>query len=165
MYRSVSDFTRTFDYERKATLKVFDALTEQSLSQTVVDGHRNIGRIAWHIVTTYPEMAGQIGIPFEGVDPKAPVPSLKEIRDGYASATEAVMKAVSEWSDADLLKEDNLYGEVWEKGRTLSILLIHESHHRGQMTILMRQAGLVVPGIYGPAMEEWANYGGQPPAV
>jgi hypothetical protein len=27
------------------------------------------------------------------------------------------------------------------------------------MTVLMRQAGLVVPGVYGPAREEWAVYG------
>ena len=34
-----------------------------------------------------------------------------------------------------------------------------EAHHRGQMTVLMRQAGLTVPGIYGPAQEEWAAMG------
>jgi len=26
------------------------------------------------------------------------------------------------------------------------------------MTVLMRQAGLVVPGVYGPAREEWGQY-------
>jgi hypothetical protein len=33
------------------------------------------------------------------------------------------------------------------------------------MTVLMRQAGLKVPGVYGPAREEWAAYGMPPPAV
>jgi uncharacterized damage-inducible protein DinB len=27
------------------------------------------------------------------------------------------------------------------------------------MTVLMRQAGLRVPGIYGPAKEEWEEHG------
>jgi hypothetical protein len=27
------------------------------------------------------------------------------------------------------------------------------------MTVLMRQAGLVVPGVCGPAQHEWALYG------
>ena len=31
--------------------------------------------------------------------------------------------------------------------------------------VLMRQAGLKVPGVYGPAREEWTAYGMQPPAV
>ena len=42
---------------------------------------------------------------------------------------------------------------------TLFYLIAHQTHHRGQMTVLMRQAGLRVPGIYGPAKEEWAAFG------
>ena len=33
------------------------------------------------------------------------------------------------------------------------------------MTVLMREAGLDVPGIYGPARQEWAAFGMQPPSV
>jgi hypothetical protein len=30
------------------------------------------------------------------------------------------------------------------------------------MTVLMRQAGLKVPGVYGPSREEWSQFGMQP---
>jgi len=50
-------------------------------------------------------------------------------------------------------------GVVVDEGRQ-----VHELHHRGQLTVLMRQAGLVVPGIFGPAQEEWTRYGMEPPA-
>ena len=30
---------------------------------------------------------------------------------------------------------------------------------------LMRQAGLKVPGLYGPAMEEWSAYGAPTPTI
>jgi uncharacterized damage-inducible protein DinB len=30
------------------------------------------------------------------------------------------------------------------------------------MTVLMRQAGLKVPGIYGPSREEWSQFGMPP---
>lgn len=33
------------------------------------------------------------------------------------------------------------------------------------MTVLMRQAGLTVPGIYGPAKEEWATFGMEAPKM
>ena len=33
------------------------------------------------------------------------------------------------------------------------------------MTVLMRQAGLRVPGIYGPAREDWSGMGMEPPSV
>jgi uncharacterized damage-inducible protein DinB len=31
------------------------------------------------------------------------------------------------------------------------------------MTVLMRQAGLKVPGIYGPSYEEWLQFGMKAP--
>jgi len=31
--------------------------------------------------------------------------------------------------------------------------------------VLMRQAGLRVPGVYGPAKEEWESYGMEPPLI
>jgi uncharacterized damage-inducible protein DinB len=64
-----------------------------------------------------------------------------------------------------LLAEDDMYGERWPRGFTLFALVAHQAHHRGQMTVLMRQAGLQVPGVYGPSLEEWTTYGMQPPAV
>jgi uncharacterized damage-inducible protein DinB len=48
---------------------------------------------------------------------------------------------------------------------TLGALVGHQTHHRGQMTVLMRQAGLVVPGIFGPAREEWAKMGMPAPEI
>jgi uncharacterized damage-inducible protein DinB len=63
------------------------------------------------------------------------------------------------WTDETLLVTDNMYGETWKRGFSLFLLVTHEAHHRGQMTVLMRQAGLTVPGVYGPAKEEWAAIG------
>jgi uncharacterized damage-inducible protein DinB len=58
-----------------------------------------------------------------------------------------------------------MYGMKWPRGTTLYILLSHEIHHRGQMSVLMRQAGLKLPSIYGPTREAWASYGQSPPAI
>ena len=35
----------------------------------------------------------------------------------------------------------------------------HQTHHRDQMTVLMRLQDIKVPGVYGPSKEEWAQYG------
>ena len=63
------------------------------------------------------------------------------------------------WIADTLLIKDDMYGETWSRGMTLFYLIAHQTHHRGQMTVLMRQAGLRVPGIYGPSKEEWAAFG------
>jgi uncharacterized damage-inducible protein DinB len=39
------------------------------------------------------------------------------------------------------------------------VLITHQIHHRAQMTVLMRLAGLKVPGVCGPAKEEWKAMG------
>ena len=56
-------------------------------------------------------------------------------------------------------EEVDIYGERWQNGFTVFALIAHQAHHRGQMTVFMRQAGLRVPGVYGPAREEWATMG------
>jgi uncharacterized damage-inducible protein DinB len=58
-----------------------------------------------------------------------------------------------------------MYGEKWKRGVTLTVLVTHQAHHRGQMTVLMRQAGLRVTGVYGPAREEWAGMGMSAPEI
>lgn len=83
-----------------------------------------------------------------------------EIADTYAAAARSVAEQVSaNWTDETLMQTDEMYGETWSRGQTLLYLIAHQTHHRGQMTILMRQAGLPVPGIYGPSKEEWAAMG------
>jgi uncharacterized damage-inducible protein DinB len=55
-----------------------------------------------------------------------------------------------------------MYGSTWHRASVLLSIVRHQIHHRGQITVLMRQAGLPVPGLYGPAREEWANMGMKP---
>jgi hypothetical protein len=33
------------------------------------------------------------------------------------------------------------------------------------MTVLMRLAGLKIPGLYGPSKEEWSRYGMKEPEI
>ena len=166
MYTTIEMFERNWMYESEATGKLLNALTDQSLAQPVADTHRTLVRVAWHIVTTIPEMMSHVGLKFT-LDQKAPVPkTAAEILKAYQQASEELLKQVKEnWNDQTLDVEDDLYGETWKRGRTLYTLLIHEIHHRGQMSVLMRQAGLKVPGIYGPAMEEWSQYNTEAPEI
>jgi len=135
MFRKLDDFFRSYKTLTAGTGRILGALTDDSLAVSAAEGHRGLGAMAWHIVATVPEMMSRTGLPLSAVDPAA------------------------DWDDQTLETVDNLYGEDWPRGMTLQILIHHEIHHRGQITALMRKAGLVVPGIYGPAKEEWAAHG------
>ncbi|HSH00824.1 MAG TPA: DinB family protein [candidate division Zixibacteria bacterium] len=167
MFRNIPDFKRVFTVERENTVKMFNALTDETLNDELIPGYRSLGRTAWHIVTTIPEMMSQTGLSLSAVDHQAPVPgTVAEIVDAYERACDELLERVAdEWDEAELQTEDELYGETWKKGYTLLVLIRHEIHHRGQLTTLMRLAGLSVPGIYGPSKEEWVDYGQPAPAV
>ena len=58
----------------------------------------------------------------------------------------------------DLKQVHHVFGMMdWPMWAMFNALIVHEVHHRGQMSVLMRQAGLVVPSIYGPNAEETAK--------
>jgi uncharacterized damage-inducible protein DinB len=161
MFRKIVDFLGSWAYETEATLKVFGKLTDGSLEQRVGEEGRTLGRIAWHIVQTLPEMGAGTGLEILGPGETDPVPaSAEDLTNRFREAAESLAKEVgSNWDDGDLEVEDDMYGEKWPRGKSLAAILSHQTHHRGQMTVLMRQAGLDVPGVYGPAREEWAAYG------
>jgi uncharacterized damage-inducible protein DinB len=167
MFRKISDFEKTWTNHVQGTMKVLNAMTQASMSQPVADGHRTLGRLAWHNVTTIAEMAPYTGLKFTSVSKDAPMPgTLDEIRKAYADVTlELLQQIKAHWTDETLLQEDDLYGEKWARGMTLYVLIVHEVHHRGQMTVLMRQAGLSVPGVFGPAKEEWEKFGMKAPEI
>jgi uncharacterized damage-inducible protein DinB len=161
MFRTVKDFDKSFKYESDCTLKILRALTDASLQQRVAPEGRTLGRLAWHLSQSQADMLNKAGLAVEGPDWEAAVPAAAAlIVSAYEQTSRSALSEVTtKWNDAALLEEHDLYGEAWANGFTLEALLRHEAHHRGQMTVLMRQAGLSVPGIYGPSREEWASFG------
>jgi uncharacterized damage-inducible protein DinB len=164
MYYKISDFIKDWKYESESTIKMLGNLSDESLTVKFNNDIRTLGRLAWHIVTTVGEMTHRTGLTFKTVDENAPIPATaKEIVEEYKRTSDNMIKEMSaKWNDQTLLLEDNMYGEMWKKGKTLGVLVTHQIHHRGQLSVVMRLAGLKVPGVYGPAKEEWASYGMQP---
>lgn len=171
MFRVLNDVVACWSQEAESTLKVLEAIPDGAMNQAVNTEHRDLKRMAWHLVETLIEMPGRLGVKVEGAEliqsgqMADPPPSMVAIREAYARASSSFLEAIAPWSDADLEQEDDMYGETWKRGVTFWVLITHQVHHRGQMTVLMRQAGLVVPSIYGPAKEGWADYGMAAPRV
>jgi uncharacterized damage-inducible protein DinB len=168
MYNTIQEFIQAWKSEAKMTEHVLEVLTDESLSQPITDGHRTLGRIAWHITTTIPEMMGYTGLGLqEMLKPDAPVPTkATEIVGAYKNISAAMVDEISKkWNDDSLKIADEMYGEKWERRFTVTALIQHQIHHRGQMTVLLRQAGIKVPSIYGPAKEDWQAYGMEVPEV
>ena len=172
MYQTVADARHRIEEEAVDTLEVFAAIPDAALAQAVTPAHRDLARLGWHLVESLISMPALVGLKVEGPTPgesglsEAPAPARMEtITAAYRTALSSLLSQLEAWSDADLQREDELYGQTWKRGYTLEAMLVHQVHHRGQMTVLMRQAGLRVPEIYGPVLEEWAAMGAPAPVV
>jgi uncharacterized damage-inducible protein DinB len=161
MYSTIQDFLIDFQNESQATAKVFSYLTDDSLDKEAFDGGRTIGFLSWHIVYTLSEMTATASIDLGIVLNKTNEPkTTSEIQEMHQILIEKINSKLPEvWSDSELGDIVNMYGQQWTKSKVLDALIKHEIHHRGQLTIYMRIAGLKVPGIYGPSKEEWQLYG------
>ncbi|MFC7439616.1 DinB family protein [Laceyella putida] len=167
MYTTIAEFIEEWSQEAASTQKVLDTLTDTSLQQQVSPNSRTLGEIAWHIITSTPQFLSHFGITIDTVKDSATVPSsAKEIAENFrkisADATESVKR---QWTDESLKQVQNAFGRNLPNAAILSLLIKHIIHHRGQMTVLMRQAGLKVPGVYGPAKEEWSQMGMEAPTI
>jgi uncharacterized damage-inducible protein DinB len=163
MVTSIKSFLKSWEYESSSTLKILEKLTDESLRQQVYPGGRTLGRLANHILESLTELPSKLKL---GIEEKhADHKTAEEIARHYKQDSDNLVAAIKEkWTDANLLEKNNMYGEEWPNGVSLNVLIMHQCHHRGQMTVLMRQAGLAVPGIYGPAKEEWNAMGMTPMA-
>ena len=167
MYRRLEDFRAHWQEEVVDTLKVMDAIPEAKLGQAVSPEHRDLRRLAAHLASSITGLGEGMGLKVDGPrDGDAPAATLAGLRADYVKASDSLLAALGSWTDAGLEKEDTMFGHlVWKRGYTLQALAMHQAHHRGQMTVLLRQASLPVPEFYGPTKESWSKLGMPEPVV
>ncbi|MEC1430605.1 DinB family protein [Bacillus subtilis] len=167
MFQTLDHFLNSWEFEAYATQKLLNSLTDESLNQEITSQNWTLGRIAWHTVAAIRIIASNTDLTFHAPAEDYPVPtSAQFIADSYHQASNAFVQALkTQWTDHTLQERINFIGQQMPNGSLLMFLIQHQNHHRGQMTVLMRQAGLTVPGIYGPAKEEWAKFGLEAPKM
>ncbi len=154
-------FRTVWNMEAGLTTKLLEALPTDQYDFRPDPGGRSLGEMAWHLS----EIEGYIsyGIAKGAVTFQEAPPNLQRPREvrllapGYRRVHE---EAVARLAD---LAETQLDREIPFADRRMPLrdilwgtLLMHEIHHRGQLSLLCRLAGGTPPGIYGPNREEMA---------
>ncbi|MFP3918189.1 DinB family protein [Lysinibacillus telephonicus] len=167
MYVTIADFLNEWNKEAFLTEKVLEGLTDESLNQKVYSEGRSLGRIAWHLTTSIPEYLAQFGLELDEVENKDSVPtSAKDIANIFKNTSAVAAKAIKEqWTDEELKHVQIAFGREESNAQILMGLIKHIVHHRGQITVLIRQAGLKPFGVYGPPKEDWIYYGEENPPL
>ena len=165
MYVTISDFIKEWNREAMLTQNVLDGLTDESLKQQVYPEGRTLGRIAWHLTTNIPDYLTHFGLNIDGVKNAENVPtSAKEIAETFKEVSSLVAQIIEkQWTDKSIEQIQEAFGRQESNAQILMGLIKHIVHHRGQITILMRQAGLKPFGVYGPPKEDWIHLGVENP--
>lgn len=155
MFRNKQDFLTQYRQEANTTIACLKELTDESLDQAVSELDRTLGEIAWHVISSVGGFAAKAGLQVEGASFGTPMPeALADIVKAAEEIYDNTYKAYdAELTDDKLLEEVDFFGTNMPRGHLLLAMIIHQTHHRGQMTVLMRQAGLRVPPIYGPSRD------------
>lgn len=167
MYITIADFIKEWNNESILTQNVLEGLTDDSLNQQVYPEGRTLGRISWHLTTSIPEYLAHFGLEIEEVENAENVPSsAKEIAETFRNLSSHAAQAIQQqWKDETLKEVQIAFGREETNAQILMGLIKHTIHHRGQMTVLIRQAGLKPFGVYGPPKEDWVHLGVETPPL
>lgn len=124
-----------------------------------MEGHSSLESLSWHLTTAPAYFMGQVGLTLDvELNPKNTPATISEIISTYKAVRENVVNVAKDnLSDEKLLTEVNSHGGLTPIGAMLRLMVDHQTHHRAQMQVLLRQAGLHVPGVMGPTKEDSAR--------
>jgi len=151
------------DQEAETTKRLFNVIPDDKLSWRPHPKARSLGELAMHIATLPGGVAeiSQLDSKEAGtfpVDPEATsraqilevfAESLKKGKEIVASTDDA--RATAEWK---LTKDGATLMAMPRAGFWRMVLLNHNYHHRGQLSVYLRLCDLPVPALYGPSADE-----------
>ena len=162
MRTAIDALIQKLDQEARTTRRVLERVPADKLAWKPHEKSMSLGQLALHVATcpgAIAEMSQHSPFPV----PEFTQPSAKSASELVPTLDQSVAKAkeiLGSMSDADL-------GKMWRAvagntevfalpvGAVLrTIMLNHWYHHRGQLSVYLRQVGALVPSIYGPSADE-----------
>jgi uncharacterized damage-inducible protein DinB len=153
-----------YDHETGTTRRLLERVPEDKLGWQPHEKSMTLGRLAMHLA----EMPGwgtmtlsQTEIDFspESYKPKLPQ-TRQEILSAFDENVVAFRKLLAEVTDGELMLIWTLKNDgkpVFSAPRVSvlrSFVMNHMIHHRGQLSVYLRENDVPVPSIYGPSADE-----------
>jgi uncharacterized damage-inducible protein DinB len=160
--RIVDSILMELDQEAQTTKRVLDRIPEDKLAWKPHPKSFSLGQLALHIASV-PGSVAAAAVPdsmeapsFSQPEPK----SRQEVLDTFSRSLENAKDTLNKMDDAritsmwSLTKNGKVLMSVPRIGFIRSILMNHNYHHRGQLSVYLRMLGVPVPSIYGPSADE-----------
>ena len=158
------DLLLEFREELKTTRRVLDRVPNDKLAWKPHEKSWSMGQLAMHIAGVPGAIVGiTSGESFDvsrgTFTPPTPKTTAEVISalDESAKHVERTLSSTTEeaaYAQWRLLRGETLIFAIPRIVAWRSLMLNHWYHHRGQMSVYLRVAGVPVPSIYGPSLDE-----------
>jgi uncharacterized damage-inducible protein DinB len=150
--------------EARTTRRVLERVPDNRLGWRPHEKSRTLGQLALHIAMVPGAVAEFVASPSPAQAPQFgadPSPSCSsDLMPALDQSIAKAKKVLGGMDDATLMATWRMmHGErelfaVPRAAMLRSIMLNHWYHHRGQLTVYLRQLGVPLPSVYGPTADE-----------
>jgi uncharacterized damage-inducible protein DinB len=159
---TIDDIMQELEQEAPGTRRVLERIPEDQLDWRPHPKSMTMGELAMHVANIPGAIVEVSQRPF---DVRTPIPrpgagSLAQILAVFDESLGRARVLLGAMNDADLAAPWSMMDgdkELWSipRGAFLrSVLLNHWYHHRGQLTVYLRQTGALVPAVFGDSADE-----------
>ena len=150
------------DQEARTTRRLLERVPQEHLEWRPHEKSMTLGQLARHVTMIPGGVAAAVTETTMQV-PNFPQPTITDVRDLLPQLDESVAKAraiLGPMSDENmmatwrLMNGDQTIMAMPRVAFLRSIMLNHWYHHRGQLSVYLRQLGVPLPSIYGPSADE-----------
>src|SRR6476620_364891 len=160
---TVDDILQELEQEAQATRRVLERLPDNRLQWKPHPKSMSLGQLAMH-VANLPGAIAEVSTS-SSFDVNTPVPrpeadSTSEVLEKFEASMVRARQILGAMDDAELSSPWRMMQgdrELWSipRGAFLrSVMLNHWYHHRGQLTVYLRQNGASLPAVYGDSADE-----------
>jgi uncharacterized damage-inducible protein DinB len=149
--------------EARTTRRVLERVPDNKLTWRPHEKARTLGELAMHVAIVPGAVAELVASPSPAQVPQFADPITQSASELVSTLEESIAKAkrvLGGVDDATLMETWRMVQgerEVFAVPRVAllrSIMLNHWYHHRGQLTVYLRELDVPIPSIYGPSADE-----------
>ncbi|MFL5534485.1 MAG: DinB family protein [Gemmatimonadales bacterium] len=160
---TVKDILQELEQESQATRRVLERLPDNRLQWKPHSKSMSLGQLAMHVANLPGAIAEVSTAPSFDVNTPVPRPeadSTAQVLEAFEASMIRARQILEAMDDAELAAPWRMMQgnrELWSipRGAFLrSVMLNHWYHHRGQLTVYLRQTGASLPAVYGDSADE-----------
>ena len=160
---TIEELLQELEQETQTTRRVLERVPDSHLTWRPHEKARTLGELAMHVAIVPGALAELISSPSPRQVPQFTDPVPANASELLSTLEESITKAKTALKGLD----DTKLNEVWRlmngeqelfavprRALLRSVMLNHWYHHRGQLSVYLRQLDVLIPSIYGPSADE-----------